>query len=208
MTIWRFKGWPVSRFALFYHTKIWILNVQCPWMSNCTNLKRFARYFEMSLSESFNHFWWELPPQSGPKVAWGYKWVILQTTLLTLLGLLRTYIWIIVPIFSPQMWKWPLTSDKSIFKNTMENKFSNFFSFYQNAPNFFFKNRNMDLLISKLLSESIFDFKKLSNWKYANARIFTSQSQILIPKAVLKGESPYFHSKKKVWERFDGRIQS
>ena len=46
---------------------------------------------------------------------------------------------------------------------------------------FFFYNRYMDLLISKLLSKSILDFGKWSNWKYANTylRIFsltTSQS--------------------------------
>ena len=59
-------------------------------------------------------------------------------------------------------------------------------------------NRNMDLLISKLLSKSILDVGKWSNWKYANTylHIFsltTSGSPKLISKAVLKWEGPYFY---------------
>ena len=56
----------------------------------------------------------------------------------------------------------------------------------------------MYILISNLLSVSIFDFGKWSNWKYAYLRIFsltTSQSQNLIPKADLKWECTYFYSR-------------
>ena len=59
----------------------------------------------------------------------------------------------------------------------------------------------MDITISKLLSESISDFGKGSNWKYcnyANWRIFsltTSRSPKLIPKADFKWICPYFNSK-------------
>ena len=55
----------------------------------------------------------------------------------------------------------------------------------------------MDILISNLLSESILDFEKWPNGKYANTHIFclaTSQSPKLIPKAHLKWECPYFYS--------------
>ena len=47
----------------------------------------------------------------------------------------------------------------------------------------------MDILIWNPLSESIFDFGKWSNWKYANTR------QKLIPKTDFKWECPYYYSK-------------
>ena len=50
----------------------------------------------------------------------------------------------------------------------------------------------MDILISNLLSESIFDFGKWSNCIFS---LTTSRSQKLIPKADLKWECPYFDSK-------------
>ena len=58
----------------------------------------------------------------------------------------------------------------------------------------------MDLLISKLLSKSILDLGKWSNWKYANKyfcifSLITSWSPKLISKAVLKWEGPYFYCK-------------
>ena len=52
----------------------------------------------------------------------------------------------------------------------MGNTFFDFLKYWQKR----FKknlNRNMDILISNLLSESIFDFGKWSNWKYANTGI-------------------------------------
>ena len=44
--IWRFQGWPVSCFGLFYQKKIWLLNIQGTWMIHCTNLKRFPQYLK------------------------------------------------------------------------------------------------------------------------------------------------------------------
>ena len=81
----------------------------------------------------------------------------------------------------------------------MGNPIFNFFVVGQNAPKKIY-NRNVDLLISKLLSKSILNFGKWSNWKYVNTyfRIFsltTSRSPKLILKAVLKWEGPYFYCK-------------
>ena len=44
--IWRFQGWPVSILACFRRKNIWLLNIQCPWMIHCTNLKRFPQYLK------------------------------------------------------------------------------------------------------------------------------------------------------------------
>ena len=57
------------------------------------------------------------------------------------------------------------------FENTMENPIFNFFLFWSKRSNFVFYIRNMDLLISKLLSNSILDIGKWSNWNYAQLRI-------------------------------------
>ena len=55
------------------------------------------------------------------------------------------------------------------FENTTGNPY--FFTFLNTNQNaFFFYNRNMDILISNLLSETIFDFGKWANWKYTNTR--------------------------------------
>ena len=88
---------------------------------------------------------------------------------------------------------------RAIFENTMGNPIFNFFCCWSKRSNFFY-NRNIDFLISKLLSKSILDFGKWSNWKYANTylRIFsltTSRSPKLILKAVLKWEGPFSYCK-------------
>ena len=44
--IWRFQGWPVSILACFIRKNIWLLNIQCPWMIHCTDLKRFPQYLK------------------------------------------------------------------------------------------------------------------------------------------------------------------
>ena len=59
----------------------------------------------------------------------------------------------------------------------------------------------MDILISNLFLELIFDFGKWSNWKYANTRFTPSRSQNFILKEDLKWECPYYNYKKNV-ERF------
>ena len=46
--------------------KFRILHVQCPWMTHCTNLKRFPQYFEMSQYKSLHYFWCNL--------GWGWGW--------------------------------------------------------------------------------------------------------------------------------------
>ena len=63
------------------------------------------------------------------------------------------------------------TQVKSLFKNTMENPFFDFFQYWPKLFNYKIWNRNMDIFISNLLSESIFDFGKWSNGKYTNTRI-------------------------------------
>ena len=71
----------------------------------------------------------------------------------------------------------------------MGNPFFDFFLILAKTLQKKIYNRNMDILISNLLSETILDFGKWSNGKYANARILrltTSRSQKLIPKADLK----------------------
>ena len=44
--IWRFQGWPVCFLACFIRKNIWLLNIKCPWMIHCTNLKRFPQYLK------------------------------------------------------------------------------------------------------------------------------------------------------------------
>ena len=68
--IWRFQGWPVSILACFIRKNIWLMNIQCPWMIHCTNLKRFPQYLKCP---RVNHFWWEFPPglpSRGPASLW------------------------------------------------------------------------------------------------------------------------------------------
>ena len=79
----------------------------------------------------------------------------------------------------------------------MGNPIFNFCCCWSKRSNFFY-NRNINLLISKLLLKSILDFRKWSNLKYENMylHIFsltTSRSPKLILKAVLKWEGPYFY---------------
>ena len=92
---------------------------------------------------------------------------------------------------------------KSFFENTMGNPFLIFVCDDRNAPQKNW-NRNINILISNLLSESILDFGEWSNWKYANYGIWcnwrnvsmtTSQNPKMIPKADLKWACPYFYSK-------------
>ena len=63
------------------------------------------------------------------------------------------------------------TPVKSLFENTMGNPFFWLFEILTETLQKKIYNRNMDILISNLLSESIFDVGKWSNWKYANTRI-------------------------------------
>ena len=58
-----------------------------------------------------------------------------------------------------------------IFKIQWEIHFFTFLNIGRNSSKFFFKNRNMDILISNLLSESILDYGKWSNGKYTYTRI-------------------------------------
>ena len=44
--IWRFQGWPVSILAFYIRKNFWLLNIKCPWMIHCTNLKRFPQYLK------------------------------------------------------------------------------------------------------------------------------------------------------------------
>ena len=65
--------------------------------------------------------------------------MISQTTLLTPPGALQGIHMNHCTNFQPSDVKIPPALDKSIFENTMGNPFSNFFSFYRNAPKFFFR---------------------------------------------------------------------
>ena len=82
-----------------------------------------------------------------------------------------------------------------LFENTMGNPF--FFYINRNSSKKIY-NRNMGILFSNLLSESIFDFGKWSNLKYANMcicvlSIWPFPEVKLIPKADLKREYQYFY---------------
>ena len=91
------------------------------------------------------------------------------------------------------MEKKPWTLPRKIWKYNGKSNFQLFFVVGQNAQKKIY-NRNMDLLISKLLSKSILDLGEV-----VKLRIFsltTSQSQKFISKAVFKWEDPYFYCKK------------
>ena len=71
-------------------------------------------------------------------------------------------------------WKKTLNPSAQDLKIQWEIQFSSFLLLVKTLQKNFY-NRNMDLFISKLLSKSILDFWKWSNWKYANTylRVFT-----------------------------------
>ena len=85
--------------------------------------------------------------------------------------------------------------------------FSIFWLLLVKTPQRNFYSRNMDLLISKLLSKSFLDFGNQSNWKYANtylhiSSLTTSQSLKLILKQFWN-QKVHISTVKKNLERFD-----
>ena len=84
---------------------------------------------------------------------------------------------------------WPLPEQHHFLKKQWEIHFLIFFKYWLKRSPKIFLNRNMDILISNLLSESIFDFGKWSNWKYANTCICVF-SVWLVPK--VKNISEHF----------------
>ena len=68
-------------------------------------------------------------------------------------------------------WKKPLNLSAQDLKTQWEIQFSTFFVLVKTLRIFFFYNRNIDLLISNLLSISIMDIGKWSNWKYTQIHI-------------------------------------
>ena len=85
---------------------------------------------------------------------------------------------------------WPLPETHHFFENTIGNPFFDNFKYWPKRSKKNFKNRNMDILISNLLSKSIFDFRKWSNQKYTNTRITYFQFDHL-PKSKIDSESRY-----------------
>ena len=69
------------------------------------------------------------------------------------------------------LYNWPLPEQHNFLKIRWEINFLTFLILTETLQKIFL-NENMDILISNLLSKSIFAFGKWSNWKYANTRIW------------------------------------